>query len=177
VGLSREFPGDCTGGTPGLLFNSPTGRSIFALTFRSPRCWAAPPAGLGSIPDPRAGPPSPCGSRAGPAWVAAYELMELGLRPVATGGRESSGGCAHMISRSPGVISELGVMRFRSRHVSSTTRTGRAGERPVPEPATTEAGRPAPSIAIAGPDLPRPWHRGPAPRLSPDVAGHGRGHG
>ena len=88
--------------------------------------------------------------------VAAYELMELGLRPVVyeptrIGGRLRS----HEFEGADGVVAELGGMRFP---VSGTSffhyadRTGLASA-PFPNPLTEAAGSTV--IDIAGTDLPR----------------------
>jgi monoamine oxidase len=113
--------------------------------------WLHHPAGLGVIPD------SPRGVTVGvvgaglAGMVAAYELMELGLRPVVyerarIGGRLRS----HEFEGAEGVIAELGGMRFPVSGTSFFHYANRVGltTTPFPNPLTEAAGNTV--IDIAG---------------------------
>jgi len=105
--------------------------------------WLRHPAGLGTLP-PEAHGGSVAVIGAGLAgMVAAYELMELGLRPVVyeparIGGRLRS----HEFEGSSGVIAELGGMRFPISGTSFFHYADRLGleHRPFPNPLTEHAG-------------------------------------
>ena len=113
--------------------------------------WLRHPAGLGSLPESSQGATVAVVGAGLAGMVAAYELMELGLRPVVyeptrIGGRLRS----HEFEGTSGVIAELGGMRFP---VSGTTffhyvsRLGLASA-PFPNPLTEAAGSTV--IDIAG---------------------------
>jgi lysine 2-monooxygenase len=113
--------------------------------------WLRHPAGLGTIPESSHGATVAVVGAGLAGMVAAYELMELGLRPVVyeagrIGGRLRS----HEFEGADGVIAELGGMRFP---VSGTsffhyaTRAG-LGSAPFPNPLTEAAGTTV--IDIAG---------------------------
>ena len=100
--------------------------------------WLRHPAGLASIPESAHGATVAVVGAGLAGMVAAYELMELGLRPVVyesarIGGRLRS----HRFEGADGVIAELGGMRFP---VSGTVllplrQPARSRQRAVPEPA------------------------------------------
>jgi lysine 2-monooxygenase len=113
--------------------------------------WLRHPAGLATIPESSHGATVAVVGAGLAGMVAAYELMELGLRPVVyeagrIGGRLRS----HEFEGADGVVAELGGMRFP---VSGTsffhyaTRVGLAGA-PFPNPLTETAGTTV--IDIAG---------------------------
>jgi monoamine oxidase len=113
--------------------------------------WLRHPAGLATIPESSHGATVAVVGAGLAGMVAAYELMELGLRPVVyeagrIGGRLRS----HEFEGAEGVVAELGGMRFP---VSGTSffhyaaRVGLAGA-PFPNPLTETAGTTV--IDIAG---------------------------
>jgi monoamine oxidase len=113
--------------------------------------WLSHRTGLGTIPEPARGATVAIVGAGLAGMVAAYELMELGLRPVVyerarIGGRLRS----HEFEGADGVTAELGGMRFP---VSGTSffhyadRLGLARE-PFPNPLTDAAGSTV--IDIAG---------------------------
>ena len=113
--------------------------------------WLRHPAGLGSLPESSQGATVAVVGAGLAGMVAAYELMELGLRPVVyeptrIGGRLRS----HEFEGTSGVIAELGGMRFP---VSGTTFFHYASQlglasAPFPNPLTEAAGSTV--IDIAG---------------------------
>jgi lysine 2-monooxygenase len=113
--------------------------------------WLRHPAGLGSLPESSRGATVAVVGAGLAGMVAAYELMELGLRPVVyeptrIGGRLRS----HEFEGTSGVIAELGGMRFP---VSGTTFFHYASQlglasAPFPNPLTEAAGSTV--IDIAG---------------------------
>ena len=100
--------------------------------------WLHHPAGLGSLPREAHGATVAIVGAGLAGLVAAYELMDLGLRPVVyeptrIGGRLRS----HQFEGADGVVAELGGMRFP---VSGTSffhyadRVGLASQRPILQP-------------------------------------------
>ena len=105
--------------------------------------WLRHPAGLGSIPQPAQGATVAIVGAGLAGLVAAYELMELGLRPVVyerarIGGRLRS----HAFAGADGVIAELGGMRFPVSGTSFFHYARRLGltSVPFPNPLTEAAG-------------------------------------
>jgi lysine 2-monooxygenase len=105
--------------------------------------WLRHPAGLASIPEASYGATVAVIGAGLAGMVAAYELMELGLRPVVyeparIGGRLRS----HRFEGADGVIAELGGMRFPVSGTSFFHYTGRLGLKsaPFPNPLTEAAG-------------------------------------
>ena len=118
--------------------------------------WLRHPAGLASIPESSHGATVAVVGAGLAGMVAAYELMELGLRPVVyesarIGGRLRS----HRFEGADGVIAELGGMRFPVSGTSFFHYADRLGleQRPVPEPADRGGRRHL--HRHRGPDLPR----------------------
>jgi lysine 2-monooxygenase len=121
--------------------------------------WLRHPAGLGRLPGPAHGATVAIVGAGLAGMVAAYELMELGLRPVVyeaarIGGRLRS----HQFEGADRVIAELGGMRFP---VSGTSffhyadRLG-LGSAPFPDPLTEAAGTTVIDVAgqtVQGRDL------------------------
>jgi tryptophan 2-monooxygenase len=113
--------------------------------------WLRHPAGLASIPESSHGATVAVVGAGLAGMVAAYELMELGLRPVVyesarIGGRLRS----HQFEGADGVIAELGGMRFPVSGTSFFHYASRLGlsSVPFPNPLTEAAG--ATFIDIAG---------------------------
>jgi lysine 2-monooxygenase len=113
--------------------------------------WLRHPAGLGSIPESARGATVAVVGAGLAGMVAAYELMELGLRPVVyergrIGGRLRS----HEFEGAEGVIAELGGMRFPVSGTSFFHYANRVGlaSAPFPNPLTEAAGSTV--IDIAG---------------------------
>jgi tryptophan 2-monooxygenase len=113
--------------------------------------WLRHPAGLASIPESSHGATVAVVGAGLAGMVAAYELMELGLRPVVyesarIGGRLRS----HQFEGADGVIAELGGMRFPVSGTSFFHYASRLGlsSAPFPNPLTEAAG--ATFIDIAG---------------------------
>ena len=113
--------------------------------------WLRHPAGLATIPESSHGATVAVVGAGLAGMVAAYELMELGLRPVVyesarIGGRLRS----HRFEGADGVVAELGGMRFPVSGTSFFHYAGRLGLRsaPFPNPLTEAAG--ATFIDIAG---------------------------
>jgi len=106
--------------------------------------WLAHPAGLGSIPSDRLGEPVAVIGAGISGLVAAYELMQLGLRPVVyeashLGGRLRS----QQFEGAPkGVVAELGGMRFPTSSTAFYHYVDLLGleTRPFPNPLTPAAG-------------------------------------
>ena len=113
--------------------------------------WLRHPAGLGLLPEPAHGAAVAVVGAGLSGMVAAYELMELGLRPVVyerarIGGRLHS----HEFEGAAGVIAELGGMRFPVSGTSFFHYADRLGlsSAPFPNPLTDAAGSTV--IDIAG---------------------------
>jgi lysine 2-monooxygenase len=113
--------------------------------------WLRHPAGLGSLPRSAHGATVAIVGAGLAGTVAAYELMELGLRPVVyesarIGGRLRS----HEFQGATGVVAELGGMRFPVSGTSFFHYADRLGLRtvPFPNPLTEAAGSTV--IDIAG---------------------------
>lgn len=113
--------------------------------------WLRHPAGLGLLPEPAHGATVAVVGAGLSGMVAAYELMELGLRPVVyeharIGGRLHS----HEFEGGAGVIAELGGMRFPVSGTSFFHYADRLGltSAPFPNPLTDAAGSTV--IDIAG---------------------------
>jgi lysine 2-monooxygenase len=113
--------------------------------------WLRHPAGLGSIPQAAHGASVAVVGAGLAGMVAAYELMELGLRPVVyeaerIGGRLRS----HEFEGADGVVAELGGMRFPVSGTSFFHYADRLGlaSAPFPNPLTEAAGSTV--IDIAG---------------------------
>jgi monoamine oxidase len=113
--------------------------------------WLRHPAGLGSIPESARGATVAVVGAGLAGMVAAYELMELGLRPVVyerarIGGRLRS----HRFEGADGVIAELGGMRFPVSGTSFFHYANQVGlaSTPFPNPLTEAAGSTV--IDIAG---------------------------
>ena len=113
--------------------------------------WLRHPAGLASIPESSHGATVAVVGAGLAGMVAAYELMELGLRPVVyesarIGGRLRS----HQFEGADGVIAELGGMRFPVSGTSFFHYADSLGldSAPFPNPLTEAAG--ATFIDIAG---------------------------
>src|SRR5262245_57827406 len=105
--------------------------------------WLHHPAGLGSLPQAAQGSTVAIVGAGLAGLVAAYELMELGLRPVVyerarIGGRLRS----HEFAGADGVIAELGGMRFPVSGTSFFHYARRLGlvSAPFPNPLTEAAG-------------------------------------
>lgn len=105
--------------------------------------WLRHPAGLGTLPKEAHGASVAVVGAGLAGMVAAYELMELGLRPVVyeparIGGRLRS----HEFEGSDGVIAEMGGMRFPISGTSFFHYADRLGLRyqPFPNPLTEHAG-------------------------------------
>ncbi|HET9080756.1 MAG TPA: NAD(P)/FAD-dependent oxidoreductase [Trebonia sp.] len=113
--------------------------------------WLSHPAGLGSLPPAAHGATVAVVGAGLAGLVAAYELMELGLRPVVyeptrIGGRLRS----HEFEGAAGIVAELGGMRFPVSGTSFFHYVNRAGlaSAPFPNPLTEAAGSTV--IDIAG---------------------------
>jgi len=113
--------------------------------------WLNHPAGLGSLPEASHGATVAIVGAGLAGMVAAYELMELGLRPVVyeaerIGGRLRS----HEFDGTDGVIAELGGMRFPVSGTSFFHYVDKLGLKsaPFPNPLTEAAGSTV--IDIAG---------------------------
>jgi lysine 2-monooxygenase len=113
--------------------------------------WLRHPAGLATLPEPAHGATVAVVGAGLAGMVAAYELMELGLRPVVyeagrIGGRLRS----HEFEGANGVIAELGGMRFPVSGTSFFHYANRLGlaSAPFPNPLTEAAGTTV--IDIAG---------------------------
>jgi monoamine oxidase len=113
--------------------------------------WLRHPAGLGSLPESSRGATVAVVGAGLAGMVAAYELMELGLRPVVyepgrIGGRLRS----HKFEGADGVTAELGGMRFPISGTSFFHYVNRLGlaSAPFPNPLTEAAGNTV--IDIAG---------------------------
>jgi lysine 2-monooxygenase len=113
--------------------------------------WLRHPAGLGSVPKASHGATVAIVGAGLAGMVAAYELMELGLRPVVyesarIGGRLRS----HQFEGADGVVAELGGMRFPVSGTSFFHYASRLGlsSGPFPNPLTEAAGSTV--IDIAG---------------------------
>jgi tryptophan 2-monooxygenase len=113
--------------------------------------WLRHPAGLGSVPESARGATVAVAGAGLAGMVAAYELMELGLRPVVyerarIGGRLRS----HQFEGADGVTAELGGMRFPVSGTSFFHYANRLGlaSAPFPNPLTEAAGSTV--IDIAG---------------------------
>ncbi len=127
--------------------------------------WLSHPAGLGSVPEQARGATVAVVGAGLAGLVAAYELMELGLRPVVyeptrVGGRLRS----HEFEGAEGIVAELGGMRFP---VSGTSffhyaNKVRLASAPFPNPLTEAAGSTV--IDIAG----RTYHGRTLDELPPE---------
>jgi lysine 2-monooxygenase len=113
--------------------------------------WLRHPSGLGSIPQASHGAEVAVVGAGLAGLVAAYELMELGLRPVVyepgrIGGRLRS----HKFEGADGIVAELGGMRFPVSGTSFFHYANRLGlvSEPFPNPLTEAAGSTV--IDIAG---------------------------
>src|SRR6201990_1803276 len=113
--------------------------------------WLHHPAGLGSLPREAHGATVAIVGAGLAGLVAAYELMDLGLRPVVyeptrIGGRLRS----HQFEGADGVVPELGGMRFPVSGTSFFHYADRVGlaSAPFPNPLTEAAGSTV--IDIAG---------------------------
>jgi lysine 2-monooxygenase len=129
--------------------------------------WLRHPAGLGSIPDSARGATVAIVGAGLAGLVAAYELMDLGLRPVVyerarVGGRLRS----HEFEGADGVIAELGGMRFPVSGTSFFHYARRLGltSVPFPNPLTDAAGSTV--VDIAG----RTFHGRTLTDLPPEFA-------
>src|ERR1700761_3062506 len=129
--------------------------------------WLRHPAGLASIPESAHGATVAVVGAGLAGMVAAYELMEIGLRPVVyesarIGGRLRS----HQFEGADGVIAELGGMRVPVSGTSFFPLRGRAGPKapPFPNP-VAPAGR-HPFHRHRRPAFPRP----PPGRLPPELS-------
>src|ERR1700677_4535913 len=118
--------------------------------------WLRHPAGLATIPESSHGATVAVVGAGLAGMVAAYELMELGLRPVVyeagrIGGRLRS----HEFEGADGVVAELGGMRFPVSGTSFFHYADRLGlsRAPFPNPLNEAGG--ATFIDIAG----RTFHR------------------
>ncbi len=105
--------------------------------------WLRHPAGLGSVPEAAHGSSVAIVGGGMAGMVAAYELMELGLRPVVyeaerIGGRLRS----YEFEGARGIVAELGGMRFPSSGTSFFHYVDRLGlaNVPFPNPLTPAAG-------------------------------------
>ncbi len=105
--------------------------------------WLRHPAGLGSVPEAARGATVAIVGAGLAGLVAAYELMELGLRPVVyeptrVGGRLRS----HEFEGADGIVAELGGMRFPVSGRSFFHYADRVGldSAPFPNPLTPAAG-------------------------------------
>jgi len=105
--------------------------------------WLSHPAGLGSLPESSHGATVAVVGAGLAGMVAAYELLELGLRPVVyepagIGGRLRS----HEFEGADGVVAELGGMRFPVSGSSFFHYVRRLGltSAPFPNPLTEAAG-------------------------------------
>jgi lysine 2-monooxygenase len=105
--------------------------------------WLRHPAGRGSLPPEAHGATVAIVGAGVAGMVAAYELMELGLRPVLyetarIGGRLRS----HEFEGSDGIIAELGGMRFPASGTAFFHYADRVGltSKPFPNPLTEAAG-------------------------------------
>ncbi|MGH3253537.1 MAG: flavin monoamine oxidase family protein, partial [Trebonia sp.] len=112
--------------------------------------WLSHPAGLGSLPTAAHGATVAVVGAGLAGLVAAYELMELGLRPVVyeptrIGGRLRS----HEFEGADGVVAELGGMRFPVSGTSFFHYANRVGlaSAPFPNPLTEAAGSTVVDIA------------------------------
>jgi len=112
--------------------------------------WLSHPAGRGSVPRASHGATVAVVGAGLAGTVAAYELMELGLRPVVyeaarIGGRLRS----HQFEGAGGVVAELGGMRFPVSGTSFFHYAGRLGltSAPFPNPLTEAAGTTVVDIA------------------------------
>src|SRR5882672_8169070 len=75
--------------------------------------WLRHPAGLGSVPPAERGATVAVVGAGLAGMVAAYELMELGLRPVVYEPARIAGRLrSHEFEGASGVVAELGGMRF-----------------------------------------------------------------
>src|ERR1700722_12984731 len=113
--------------------------------------WLRHPAGLGSIPESSHGATVAVVGAGLAGMVAAYELMELGLRPVVYESARIGGRARRApIRGGAGVIAELGGMRFPVSGTSFFHYVDRLGlsRAPFPNPLTEAAG--ATFIDIAG---------------------------
>ena len=113
--------------------------------------WLRHPAGLATVPESAHGATVAVVGAGLAGMVAAYELMELGLRPVVyesarIGGRLRS----HQFEGADGIIAELGGMRFPVSGTSFFHYASRLGleSAPFPNPLTEAAGTTV--IDIAG---------------------------
>src|ERR1700722_1815646 len=105
--------------------------------------WLRHPAGLASIPEAAHGATVAVVGAGLAGMVAAYELMELGLRPaVYESGRIGGRLRSHQFEGADGVIAELGGMRFPVSGTSFFHYAGRLGLKsaPFPNPLTEAAG-------------------------------------
>jgi lysine 2-monooxygenase len=112
--------------------------------------WLRHPAGLGAVPESARGATVAIVGAGLAGLVAAYELMELGLRPVVyeptrVGGRLRS----HEFEGAEGVVAELGGMRFPISGTSFFHYANRVGldTVPFPNPLTEAAGSTVVDIA------------------------------
>ena len=129
--------------------------------------WLHHPAGLGSVPAPAHGRTVAVVGAGLAGLVAAYELMELGLRPVVyeptrIGGRLRS----HEFEGANGIVAELGGMRFPVSGTSFFHYADRVGlaSAPFPNPLTEAAGSTV--IDIAG----QTFHGSTLDELPPEFA-------
>jgi monoamine oxidase len=105
--------------------------------------WLGHPAGLGTIPESAHGATVAIVGAGLSGMVAAYELMEVGLRPVVyEAGRIGGRLRTHRFEGADGVIAELGGMRFPSSGTSFFHYARRLGlsAAPFPNPLTKAAG-------------------------------------
>jgi monoamine oxidase len=105
--------------------------------------WLRHPAGLAALPQPARGATVAVVGAGLAGMVAAYELMELGLRPVVyesarIGGRLRS----HQFEGADGIVAEMGGMRFPISGTAFFHYASRLGLRsaPFPNPLTEAAG-------------------------------------
>src|SRR5271154_249692 len=129
--------------------------------------WLRHPAGLGTVPESSHEATVAVVGAGLAGMVAAYELMELGLRPVVyeagrIGGRLRS----HQFEGAEGVIAELGGMRFPVSGTSFFHYASRLGltSAPFPNPLTEAAGTTV--IDIAG----QTYHGQTLDELPPEFA-------
>src|ERR1700755_219445 len=105
--------------------------------------WLHHPAGLGSLPREAHGATVAIVGAGLSGLVAAYELMELGLRPVVYEPTRGGGGLrSDAFEGADGIVAELGGMRFPISGTSFFHYADRVGldSAPFPNPLTEAAG-------------------------------------
>jgi lysine 2-monooxygenase len=106
--------------------------------------WITHPAGLGSIPSARHGEEVAVVGAGISGLIASYELMKLGLKPVVYEAAELGGRLRsqQFEGAPPGVVAELGGMRFPVSSTAFYRYVGMLGleTRPFPNPLTPAAG-------------------------------------